>query len=324
MRIGRIVLASLCALTALLPVPPAAAQAYPSRPIKLIVPFPPGGNSDLLARFLGQRMSEVMGQQFVVENRAGAGAVIGTEALAKSPPDGYSLMLADMTLTISQAVFGKVPYDPLRDFTPITLVARAPQWLFVNSAVPATTARELIALAKAKPGTLKIGSAGNGSGPHLLGELFVHGAGVDILHVPYRGTGPAVAAVVAGEVDMVLTSMPAALGFVKAGRLRPVAVTTATRHKSFPDVPTFAESGVPELVLTHWLGVLAPAGLPAPIQERLRKEFIAVVNEPSTLERYAGLGLDPATSTPEEFQAVIASDLKRWAAVVKQANITPQ
>ncbi|HSQ05206.1 MAG TPA: tripartite tricarboxylate transporter substrate-binding protein, partial [Burkholderiales bacterium] len=229
-----------------------------------------------------------------------------------------------MPHTINPAVYGKVPYDPVNDFTPITLVARAPEWLFVYPGVPAKTVAEFVALAKAQPGNLKIGSAGNGSGTHLMAELLMRGAGINLTHVPYKGAGLSVTATVAGEMNSVFTSMPAAIAFVQSGRLRPIGVTTAKRHPSHPEVPTFEESGVPNMVLHHWFGVLAPAGLPQPILVKLHREFVTAAHEPSILERYKAIVLEPATSTPEEFRALIQTDLQRWGKVVKEANIHVQ
>src|SRR5689334_5787328 len=314
----------ICAATLAVMAQSALAAGYPERPVRVIVPYAAGGSSDIIARLYGQRLSETMGQNFVIDNRPGAGGVVGADILAKSPPDGYSLILQDMPHTINPAVYGKVPYDPIKDFTPLTLVARAPQWLFLNPSVPAKTTRDLIALAKAQPGKLKIGSAGNGSGTHLMAELFTRGAGVDITHVPYKGAGPAVTATVGGEMNMVFTSMPAAVTFVQSGRLRPVGVTTAQRHPSHPEVPTFEESGVPNMVLHHWFGVLAPAGLPRPIRDRLVKEFTAAAGHPAIRERYRVLVIEPATTTPEEFLKLIETDLARWGKVVREAGIKAQ
>ena len=302
----------------------ACAQDYPYKPVRLIVPYAAGGSSDIIARLYGQRLGETLGQTFVVDNRPGAGGMIGTDILAKCAPDGYSLILQDMPHTINPAVYGKVPYDPVRDFTPITLVARAPQWLFVNPAVPAKTVGELVALAKAQPAMLKIGSAGNGSGTHLMAELLMRGAGINLTHVPYKGAGPAVTATVAGEMNMVFTSMPAAVQFVQSARLRPIGVTTAQRQPSHPEVPTFQESGVPNMVLTHWFGVLAPAGLAQPVLAKLHHEIVEASKAPLIVERYRTLILEPATTTPAEFRALIESDLKRWSRVVKEANIKAQ
>jgi tripartite-type tricarboxylate transporter receptor subunit TctC len=299
-------------------------QAYPYKPIRFIVPYAAGGSSDIIARLYGQRLTETLGQTFVVDNRPGAGGMIGTDLLAKSSADGYTLLLQDMPHTINPAVYGKVPYDPLADFTPITLVARAPQWLFVFPAVPAKTVAEFVAAAKAQPGNLKIGSAGNGSGTHLMAELLMRGAGINLTHVPYKGAGPAVTATVAGEMNAVFTSMPAAIAFVQAGRLRPIGVTTSKREASHPEVPTFQESGVANMVLHHWFGVLAPARLPPPILAKLHGEFTAAVAHPLIVERYKTLMLEPATTTPAEFRALIETDLKRWGRIVKEAGIKAQ
>ncbi|MGQ0749112.1 MAG: Bug family tripartite tricarboxylate transporter substrate binding protein [Betaproteobacteria bacterium] len=299
-------------------------QNYPSKPIRFIVPYAPGGSSDIIARLYGQRLTETMGQTLVVDNRPGAGGTIGTSILARSPADGYTLILQDMPHTINPAVYGKVPYDPVKDFTPITLVARAPQWLFVHPAVAAKTVRELIAFAKAQPGGLKIGSAGNGTGTHLMAELFMRGGGVNLTHLPYKGAGPAVTATVGGETNAVFTSMPAAVSFVQSGRLRPLGVTTPKRHPSHPEVPTFEESGVPNMVLHHWFGVLAPAGLPRPIHARLTEEITAAVSHPTVVARYKALILEPATLTPDAFRKLIATDLARWGKVVREAGIKVQ
>ncbi len=313
----------LFALHAMFPVI-VAAQDYPYKPIRLIVPYAAGGSSDILARLYGQRVGETLGQTIVVDNRPGAGGMIGTDILSKCVADGYSLILQDMPHTINPAVYGKVPYDPVKDFAPITLVARAPQWLFVYPGVAAKTVAELIVIAKAQPGNLKVGSAGNGSGTHLMAELFKRGAGINLNHVPYKGAGPAVTATVAGEMNMVFTSMPAAVSFVQSGRLRPIGVTTAKRHPSHPEVPTFEESGVANMVLTHWFGVLAPAGLPKAVQDKLYREFTAAVNQPMMVERYKTLVIEAATLTPAEFRALIVSDLARWTKVVQEANIKAQ
>lgn len=304
--------------------PAAAAQDYPNKPIRFIVPYAPGGSSDILARLFGQRLSETMGQPFVVDNRAGAGSMIGTELGAKAPADGYTIILSDMPHTINPAVYAKVPYDPVRDFTPVTLLARAPMWLFVNPSVPAKSVGEFVALAKSQPAKWTIGSGGNGSGTHLLAELLQRGGNVQLTHVPFKGAGPSIAAVVGGEIHSSFTSMPAAVAFVQSGRLRPVGVSTAKRHPAQPEVPTFAESGITNMTLFHWFGVLAPAGLPKPVLARLNREFVNAVNHPPIQERYKGMLIEPATMTPDEFRALIESDLKRWGKVVKEARITAQ
>lgn len=311
-------------IAAALLAPVAGAQEYPARPVRFIVPYAPGGSSDIIARIYGQRLAETLGQTFVVDNRPGAGGTIGTDILAKSPADGYTLILQDMPHTINPAVYGRLPYDPVKDFTTITLVARAPQWLFLHPAVPAKTARELIVLARSQPGALRIGSAGNGTGTHLMAELFMRGGGIELTHVPYKGAGPAVTATVGGEMNAVFTSMPAAVAFVQAGRLRPVGVTTLKRHPSHPEVPTFEESGVPNMVLHHWFGVMAPAGLAKTVQVKLTREFTSAVSHPAIVERYRALILEPATSSPEEFRKLVETDLARWGKVVREAGIRIQ
>jgi tripartite-type tricarboxylate transporter receptor subunit TctC len=304
--------------------PSVLAQNYPSKPIRFIVPYAPGGSSDILARLFGQQLSESLGQTVVVDNRPGAGSVIGTAILAKSAPDGYTIILSDMPHTINPAVYGKVPYDPVEDFTPITLVARAPMWLFLNPSVPAKTVGEFVALAKAQPEKFVIGSGGNGTNTHLLAELLQRGAGIKLTHVPFKGAGPSIAAAVAGEVHASFTSMPAAAPFVQSGRLRAVGVSTAARHPAFPEVPTFVESGIPNMVLHHWWGVLAPAGLPKPVQMKLHQELVKAVNNPLIRERYKTLIIEAATTSPEEFKTLLATDLKRWGKVVKDAGIHVQ
>ena len=304
--------------------PAIGADEYPNKPIRFIVPYAPGGSSDILARLFGQRLTETMGQPFVVDNRAGAGSMIGTEIGSKAPADGYTIILSDMPHTINPAVYGKVPYDPVKDFTPVTLLARAPMWLFVNPGVPAKTVSEFVALAKSQPAKWTIGSGGNGSGTHLLAELLQRGGNVKLTHVPFKGAGPSVAAVVAGEIHSSFTSMPAAVAFVQSGRLRPIGVSTAKRHPAQPEVPTFAESGVPNMVLFHWFGVLAPAGLPKPVLSRLNREFVNALNTPAIQERYKAMLIEPASMTPDEFRALLESDLKRWGKVVKDAGITVQ
>lgn len=302
----------------------AAAQDYPSKPVRIIVPFAAGGVADIIGRLLGQRLTESTGQTFYVENRPGAGGVMGTEVLAKSAPDGYSIIIQDMAYTISPAVYAKIPYDPVKDFTPVSLVARTPQWLFVSPSVPATNIRELVALAKREPNKYTIGSSGNGTGTHLMAELLMRRAGITLTHVPYKGSGPSVAATSTGEITAVFAFMPVAASFVQSGRLRPIAVTTEKRHPGHPDVATFEESGIPSMVVHHWLGVMAPAGLPGPVLEKLNKVVAEAVHHPAIVERYKTIALEPISSSPDEFRALIASDLKRWGAVVKEANIRIQ
>src|SRR6185503_3644672 len=238
------------------------AQEYPSKPVRFIVPYAPGGSSDILARTLGQKLAESLGQQFVVDNRPGAGSMVGTDAAAKSAPDGYTIILSDMPHAINPSIHAKVPYDPVADFSPVTVIGVSPMFLFANTAFEAKSLRELIALAKAQPGKIAIASGGNGATTHLVAELLQANAGIKLNHIPYKGAGPAIADVAAGQVPITFTSMATAAAVHKAGRVRVLAVTSPKRLTGFPDVPTFAESGLPALTFEHWWGVMAPARTP--------------------------------------------------------------
>jgi tripartite-type tricarboxylate transporter receptor subunit TctC len=299
----------------------AMAQDYPSKPVRLIVPYAPGGSSDVIARIVGQKLSDAMGQTFVVENRAGAGSMIGTDLAAKAPADGYTLVLSDMPHTINPSVYSKVPYDPVRDFSPISLLGVSPLFLFVHPGVQAQRLEEFIALAKREPGKLAIGSGGNGASTHLMAELLQANAGIKLVHVPYKGAGPALADVVAGQIPSTFTSMATAAPHVKAGRLRTLAVTSGKRLPALPDVPTFEESGVRGMVVEHWWGVMAPAGVPRPVVERLRNEIVKALAAADIRERFAGLAVEPRSSTPEQFRALLETDVARWAKIVKEAGI---
>jgi tripartite-type tricarboxylate transporter receptor subunit TctC len=299
----------------------AVAQDYPSKPVRLIVPYAPGGSSDVIARIVGQKLGDAMGQTFVVENRAGAGSMIGTDLAAKAPADGYTLILSDMPHTINPSVYAKVPYDPVRDFSPVSLLGVSPLFLFVHPGVQAQRLEEFIALAKAQPGKLAIGSGGNGASTHLMAELLQANSGIKLVHVPYKGAGPALADVVAGQIPATFTSMATAAPHVKAGRLRTLAVTSAKRLPSLPDVPTFEESGVRGMVVEHWWGVMAPAGVPRPVIDRLHGEIVRALGAADMRERFAALAVEPRTSTPEQFRALLETDVARWAKVVKEAGI---
>jgi tripartite-type tricarboxylate transporter receptor subunit TctC len=300
---------------------PGVALAFPDKPIRLVVPYAAGGSSDTLARVLASRLSETLGHNVIVENRAGAGGVIGTDAVAKSAADGYTLVLADSPHTINPAVYKKIPYDPLNDFTSVTIVGTAPLMLFVHHALAPQSLREFIALAKAEPGRIAYGSGGNGTASHLIAELFQSRAGVKLNHVPYKGAGPAITDTAGGQVAATFSSMASAAPQVKAGRLRVLAVTSAQRLASLPDVPTFAEHGVDGLVHEHWWGVLAPARTPREIVDRLRNELGGALNVAGVRERMAALGVDPRTNTPEAFRALLDRDLQRWTKVVQEAGV---
>ena len=297
------------------------AQSYPAKPIRFIVPYAPGGSSDVIARILGQKLGETLGQTFVVDNRPGAGSMIGTDIVAKSVPDGYTVILSDMPHTINPSIYSKVPYDPVKDFSPITVVGTSAMFLFVNPSMPAQSLKAYIALAKSQPGKITIGSGGNGTTTHLSAELFQGGAGIKLNHVPYKGAGPALADVIAGQIQSTFTSMATAAPHVKAGKLHVLGVTSARRLPSLPDVPTFVESGVKSFVVEHWWGIIAPAGVPKPIVDKLHVEIVKAVNSSDVRERFAALAVEPTTNTPEQFRALLASDVKRWAKVVKDAGV---
>ena len=313
----------LFALAALM-LSPAHAQRppYPDRPIRLIVPFPPGGGNDILARAVGQRLAESLGQQIIVDNRGGAGGMLGGQIAATADPDGYTLFLGSMdSLAHNPALRANNPYDPPRDFAAVSLLATSAFILVVHPKVPARTVQELLALARAKPGTLNYGSAGTGSSLHMTAELFKHAAGVDIVHVPYKGTAPALTDLLAGQVQMIFSTMPPALPHVKTGRLRALGVTTATRAKTAPEVPTIAESGVPGFEVQNWQGIVVPARTPAAIIERLNREILKVLAGASMIEVLAAQGLDPAGTTPAQFDKLIRNEIDRWRKLVKSAGI---
>ena len=298
-----------------------AQTAYPNRAIKIVVPFAAGGPSDVMARTLAQRLNVAFGQPVVVENRTGAAGAIGAEYAAKSAPDGYTLLLAQVGDTISMGLFPNLPYNFQKDFAPISLVGQTAFILVTHPSVPANSLRELIALAKSKPGALTFGSSGAGAASHLAGELLKGMAGVDILHVPYKGQAPATTDLLSGQISLMFNNPITSLAHVKAGRLRALAVTTAKRSSSLPEVPTIAESGLPGFDVGFWLGALAPTGTPRPIIDRLNAEMVKAVQMPEVLERLAALGVEPIGSTPESFARTIDSEVTRWAKVIKDAGV---
>jgi len=302
----------------------ALAQSYPTRAIKLVVPSSPGGGTDIVARILGQKLSEQLGQQFVVENRAGAGTVIGNDAVAKSAPDGYTLLMGLSTLAINPSMYAKLPYDAMRDFAPISQSVSACNILVLHPSVPAKTVVELIALARAKPGSLTFGSAGMGTNPHLSGELFKSLARIDMVHVPFKGSGQSIISQLAGEIAANFPSVPTAMPYVKVGRLRGIGVTTLKRVEVLPDVPSIAEAGLPGYEATQWFGLLAPAGTPRPIIDRLYQESSRALRSAEMKERMTAEGLEVVGSTPEEFASYIRSETEKWTQVIKAAGIKPQ
>ena len=313
--------ALLCA-AALLLGQPAAAQEYPSRPIKFITPIAAGGLTDTLTRVLGQRLSERMGQPVVVENRPGAGGIIGMDAAAKSAPDGYTIVMVYQGLASVNPILYKVPpYETLRDFVPIAQVATFPMVLIVNPSTPIGSVKELIEQARAKPGSMNYGSAGNATTSHLVMELFKRKAGVDLLHIPYKGEAPALTELLGGRVAVTFNSLPSVLAHIRSGKVRALAIATKERSRLVPDVPTVTESGVADLEVPGWYGILAPAGTPRPIVERLSREFNAVVNEPDTRARLAAQGIDLGGSSSEAFGKWIREETERWRKVITDAGI---
>ncbi|MEO7726030.1 MAG: tripartite tricarboxylate transporter substrate binding protein [Burkholderiales bacterium] len=300
----------------------AAAQDYPNRPIRFIVPFPPGGGNDTMARMVGNKLTAALGQQFVIDNRSGAGGMIGAETAAHSAPDGYTLFLGGVASHgINPNLHPRLTYDPVKDFTPVCLIASAPLILVVHPAVQAKTVKELIQLAKAKPGQLNFASNGSGGSSHLAAELFKMMTGTEMVHVPYKGLSPALTDLLSGQVQLMFSSTVAILPLVRAARLRPLAMTSAKRSPAMPDLPTVAESGVAGYETASWYGVLAPAGTAKSVVELLNREIAKVVHMPDVRERLAGEGADPAGGTPAEFAAHIKRELARWAQVIKQAKI---
>ncbi len=314
---GLVVLAGMGARCAL-------AQGYPNRAVRLVVPSSPGGGTDITGRIVAQKLSEQLGQQVVVDNRAGAGTTIGNDIVAKSAPDGYTLLMGISTLAINPSMYSKLPYDALRDFAPISQAVAVPNILTVHPSVPAKTVKEFIALAKAKPGSITFGSAGLGTSPHLSGELFKTLARIDMVHVPFKGSGQSVISLLAGEIGANFPSVPTAIPYIKAGKLRALGVTTVKRTQALPDVPSIAEAGLPGYEATQWFGVLAPVATPRAIIERLYQEVSRALRAPDVKERLSAEGAEVVASTPEEFASYLKSETEKWTRVIKAAGIKPQ
>jgi tripartite-type tricarboxylate transporter receptor subunit TctC len=302
----------------------APAQSYPAKPIRFIVPYPPGGGTDVVARILSEPLAAELGQPIIIDNRGGAAGNVGTDIAAKAPADGYNILFTLSSHTINPRLYDKLPFDVERDFVPISLAAQIPQILVAHPSVPANTVQELIALAKAQPGKLNYASVGTGSPGHIAGELFKLKTGVDIVHVPYKGGGPAVTDTIGGQVQLLFVSMPAAWQFVKAGKLKAIAVASAKRSQTAPDVPTIAESGVPDCIVESWYGALAPAKTPPAAVARLNAALTKVLETPQVRERLFAQGAEAAPSTPAEFDRVIKDELAKWEYVIKAANIKPE
>jgi tripartite-type tricarboxylate transporter receptor subunit TctC len=297
--------------------------AYPTRAIRLIVPSAPGGGTDIVGRALAAKLTEYLGQQVVVDNRAGAGTIIGIEIAAKSPPDGYTLLVGLSTLAINPSMHTKLPYDAQRDLAPISQAVAVPNLLTLHPSVPARSVKELVALAKAKPNELNVGSAGTGTSPHLSLELLKSLAKVEMVHIPYKGSGNAIIANLAGEVSVSFPSVPSSIQYVKSNRLRGLGVTTAKRTPALPDMPTIGES-LPGFEATQWFGILAPAATPRAIIERVHQETVRALRAPEVIKQLASEGADIIASTPEGFGAYIKSETEKWARVIKAAGIKPQ
>ena len=306
---------------ALAAAPLAAWAAFPERPLRLVVPFPAGGAADLMARGLAQHLGEQLGQQVVIDNRGGAGGTVACEIVARAPADGYTLLFGTMgTQAINPALYSKLRYDPLKDFAPIALTHITPRVLVVGPSVKARNVGELIALARAKAGQLTYGSAGNGSSSHLSGALFESLAGVDLVHVPYKGSAPLLTDLLAGRVDATFDSFTVYEEHIKSGRVRALAVTSRTRMAALPQVPTLAEAGLPGYEVSNWLGVLAPAGTPKEIVTALHAAVIRAVADAGMKRQLTALGIEPAASTPDEFSALIRSEIPKWARLVKASG----
>ena len=320
----RAILGPVTALMACLAIGTVWAQPFPQKPLRMIVPSSPGGGSDIMGRFLAQKLTEQMGQQVVVENRPGASSMLGTDAAAKSAPDGYTLVIPPAAVSVNPSIFAKMPYDTLRDLAAISQVAESANVLVAHPALPVRTIKDLISLAKAKPGTLSAASPGISGTPHMAAELFKLMTGTDLLIIIYKGSGPGSIAVMSGEVPLQFSTPPSSLPYVRAGRMRALGVTTKSRVPSMPHVPTIAEAGVPGYEATQWFGLFTAGGTPTAIVERLAQETSRAVRSADLKDRMAAEGLQPIGSSPEEFSVYLKAEMTKWAKVVKAANIKPQ
>jgi tripartite-type tricarboxylate transporter receptor subunit TctC len=299
----------------------AHAGAFPDKPVRLVVPFPAGGSTDIIGRTLGQKLSELWGQPVVIDNRPGGSTIIGTDLVAKSAPDGYTLLVTTAPFTIVPSLIDKLSYDPTKDFQPITLINTTPLVVVVNPSVPAKSVKELIALAKARPGALNFGSAGSGGSNHLAGELFNAMAGVKMVHVPYKGNAPALNDLVGGHVDVVFNGLTSAIPLIKAGKLRPLAVTSLNRAGALPDMPTLDEAGLKGFQAVAWNGLSAPARTPKEVIARINADVLRVLHSPELAERLKAEGSDPVGNSPEQFAVFLREETAKWSKVIKFANI---
>jgi len=302
----------------------ASAQSYPHRPVRFIVPFAPGGTTDIVARFVAQKLSEDLGQQLVLDNRGGAGGVIGTDLTAKAAPDGYTIMLNHVGVAYNVTMYTSLPYDPVRDLAPISLVGLTPNVLVVNTALPVKTVKDLVALGKAKPAQIPYGSGGVGSSAHLAVEMFQQLSGTKFVHVPYKGAGPALTETIGGQVQFMIATMPAAAGHIRSNKLRALGVSGNKRSPAFPELPTIAEAGVPNYEYTTWYGILAPAKTPQPIVDRLQSAIHKSLADPALREKLQQSGMEPESNSPAEFMALLKQDIARWGKIIRAAGIQPQ
>jgi tripartite-type tricarboxylate transporter receptor subunit TctC len=299
-----------------------AQVSYPNRPIQLVVTVPPGGAADIIARIIGAKLADAVGQPVVINNRGGAGGTTAAAQVAKADPDGYTLLLNTIaTHGIGPHIYANLGYDPVKDFAPVILIAKLPLIMAVNAEVPAKTVADVIALAKAKPGQLTFSSSGSGGAPHLAGEMFKHQTGTDVQHIPYRGSGPAVIDLIGGRITMMFDATPSLLPYIQDGKLRPIAAASPQRHRLLPDVPSFAEVGYPGIDIALWYGVAAPGGTPAPIVQRLNAELAKIVRMPDIVKNLSEQGADLQGGSVEDFVTFIHDEMARWGVVVKQANI---
>lgn len=299
-----------------------AAQGWPAKTVTIVVPFPPGGTTDVLARAVANKLSPVLGQPVIVDNKPGAGATLGASLVAKAPADGYTLLMGAVHHTIAQSVFKKLPYDFQKDFTPITTVAMVPNVLVVNAQNPAANVQDLVTIAKSAANKLSYGSNGNGTAQHMIGTQFQQITGAQILHVPYKGSAPLTTDLISGQVDMSFDTVTPVLPFIKEGRLRPLAVTTAQRSSALPDVPTLQEAGVPGIAIGTWFGLLAPAGTPARVVTRLNGELVKIIQSPDFKKQMFDIGAEPVGNKPEEMARQIKEETAKFASLIKAANIT--
>jgi tripartite-type tricarboxylate transporter receptor subunit TctC len=302
----------------------AQAQSWPSRPVRIVVPSPPAGGTDIIARVMADNFSKVFKQQFFVENRPGAGNMIGIESVARAAPDGYTFLMTASTLSLNSVLYKKISYDPIKDFAPITIAATAPNVLIITPSVPAKTLTEFLALAKKQAGKLTYGTPGIGTSPHMSMELLKSLAGVDLQHIPYRGTAPALTDVISGQITSMFSNALTAKPQIESGKVRALGVTTATRSGTMPDIPAIAEAGVPGYEAVQWYGFLAPAGTPQPIVAQIHAEAMKALNSAEMKEKLASDGAEPAPSTPEAFAAHIRNEIEKWRKVAKAAGIEPQ